>query len=243
MTTNRVIDAVRVRDQLGDPDAKAIFGPFKKVENFVITDSPTMVIEYNTSAMAVWDDPNSTWDGTDLDDKWLDYENENVKTISRIVNTNNIFQWDFQFEDTFGDDNKQITAGFLGSATTATVNTSTQTVNFDIGDVLEIQSAYLDESASTTVISATLNLTTASGTFNLEMSSDGGSNYESVTDGVNKVFTDVGSDLRIKITYEAIQFVTSDSFDLLTSDGLNFIVASGYSDTINLIKCEYTIGE
>jgi hypothetical protein len=218
MTTNRIIDAVRVRDQLGKPDNTAIFGPFRKQEILKARETPTIVITYDTSVGARWDDAGTTWDGPDLNDKWLDYSDSNIRTFSRIVNNDNEFYWNFNQSEQLGDDNKQLTYGFIGSNNTCTIDTTNLQATFTSGQILEIVSAFKDSSSSQVVTAATLNVTIDSGSFDLEMSANGGSNWETVTNNTTHIFTNTGSDLRIRITENN------------TSTG-----------TISLVRCSYVI--
>ena len=214
MTTSRIIDAVRVRDQLGKPDTQALFGPFRRSEKVRIRELPEAIIKYDESIIARWDDADTTWDGTDFDDQWVDYSNTNVRSIEMVNNINNEFYWKFYFNNTLGADNKDVTIGFIGSNNTCTINTIDGQAEFTSGQILEIVSAFKD--STYTVSSATLNITIDSGSFDLEMSADGGSNWETVTNSVAHTFLNTGSELRLRITENN------------TSTGV-----------ISLIKCNY----
>jgi len=54
-----------------------------------------------------------------------------------------------------------------------------------------------------TITQAIITPTISSGTFTLELSADGGSNFETVTSGVLHLFTNTGTDLRFRITESA----------------------------------------
>ena len=88
---------------------------------------------------------------------------------------------------------------FEASATTATWNTGNQRIDFTAGQIAQTEPIFYDAASTDTVSAATLT-TTYTGTLTLEMSADGGSNWESVTSGVAHTFNNTGSDLRVRIT-------------------------------------------
>jgi hypothetical protein len=183
----REFDAIKVKDQLGKPDNIGIFGPFKKTENLLLEEGPCVVQFNDTTGMAIWDSPSTTWDGDDSDDEWDSY-NTAGQAIVRVTNFNNTFIERFCFTTLQGDNN------------TATWDTTNKECTFTAGQVLEIVSAFKDSSSNQTVSSATLSVTSTSGVFDYEMSANGGANWESVILGTEHIFTHSGSDLRIRVT-------------------------------------------
>lgn len=199
----RDFDDIKTKDQLGKPDDIGIFGPFKITENFIIQPLPDAVFSYDFTDVAKWDDADTTWDGVNQDDEWLDYSDANVRTLARVISNNDEFYWNFCYDETLGDDNIQITYGFIDTTTnTCTINTTDLQAEFTSGEVLGLV-AYKDSSALTIVTSATLSTTETSGTYTYEMSADGGSNWQTATIGTQLTFTNTGSDLRIRITENA----------------------------------------
>lgn len=89
---------------------------------------------------------------------------------------------------------------------------------FTSGQIVQTKSIFYDLSGTYTVTQATLTSTEEDGTFLYEMSADGGTNWEEVTNGVSHSFTNTGNDLRIRIT----------------EDGAS-------TGTINKIECTYTV--
>ena len=90
---------------------------------------------------------------------------------------------------------KFIDTYYKASITTATW-TTTGSVTFTSGQIAESQAIDLDNGVIT---KATLNPTVSSGSFDYEMTADG-TNWETVTAGVNHFFTNTGTDLRWRAT-------------------------------------------
>jgi hypothetical protein len=198
----REFDAIKVKDQLGKPDNIGIFGPFKKTETLIAEEQPTVVVHYDLSSnFARWDDPETTWDGTDDNDKWVDYGNPDIESIVRINNFNDEFIWRFTHSDLRDADNQLQGLSFTDSdVTTATEDIDNQEVTFTAGQVWQSKSAFKDSSESQVVSSATLSVTSTSGVFLYELSANGGTNWETVSNNVPHIFTHSGSDLRIRVT-------------------------------------------
>lgn len=152
-----------------------------------IKDRPEVIEELDITEMAVWDNPQTTWDGADTNDEWDSYDSTQ-KTMTRVMNKNNTFSESFDYTFFQGDNN------------TATWDTTNRDCDFTSGQVCEIVSAFKDSSETNTVVSATLNVTVDSGSFDYEMSPNGGLSWDSVSLNVENTFTYQGSDLRIRIT-------------------------------------------
>lgn len=116
-------------------------------------------------------------------------ESARVVTLHSVVNPNNVFREHFR-DTTFRDD----------SETTAVWGTPEGQAVFTAGQIISSKSiAYNDGN----VTKATMMSVVSSGSivdlvFNL--SADGGSNWESVTDSTEHVFSASGIDLRFKMT-------------------------------------------
>lgn len=81
--------------------------------------------------------------------------------------------------------------------TTANWDTVGEEISFTAGQLAQTSSIYLGDTDLVTKATLTVTVT---GTLTLEMSADGGGNWETVTSGVEHTFANTGSDLRIKIT-------------------------------------------
>lgn len=175
-------------------------------ETLLAEEASTIVFQENVAGVAIWDNPNTTWDGADLDDEWgpapddgfvldsglLGVAGENTlgtgggsATIFHITNPRNYFIERFGFDTLV-----------LGTGTQSTAN---KTFSFTAGQTY-IGRAYFDGTSTNTVTSATLTTTETSGTYTYEMSADGGANWQSITLNTSITFTNTGSDLRIRIT-------------------------------------------
>jgi hypothetical protein len=220
MVTQNFQDRLRIKDQLGKPDNLSLFGPFRKKEELLIEEGPIVVIKYDLTDVAKWDDPETTWDGGDLNDQWLDYTRDDVLNIVNIENRNNVFIDRFVITTTYAStDNDFASYSHVDETnTTAAVDTTNREVTFTSGQVLQYLAVFKDASDSPqAVVNATLTVTVDSGGFDFELSADGGSNWETVTNGETHTFTNTGSDLRIRITEN-----------------------NSSTGTITLIKCAYT---
>ena len=132
----------------------------------------------------IWDNADhgvwgsDTWgDGTDT------FEAE---VLAFIKQADNIYTEDF-IDDDFED---------TGTASWST----TGSVTFTSGQIAK--SLSIDKNNGT-IINATLTSTEVSGSFDYEMTADGGSNWESVTSGTAHTFSNTGADLRWRVTENA----------------------------------------
>lgn len=173
-------------------------------EDLLIEECSSIYYNNDTANMAIWDNPDTTWDGGATNDEWDSYSDN--KAIVKVTNPSNKYIERFGFET------------LKNASTTATWSTSNKNVTFTSGQVLVIQNAYYDDNFEKTITTATLSVTIDSGSFDLEMSADGGSNWESVSNNVSHTFTNTGSDLRIRITENAAS-----------------------TGTISLVTCQYTL--
>lgn len=201
-------------------------------ETLLIEEGPTIVRSNDVTGMAIWDNPNSTWDGTGTDDQWDSYNSTSI-TIIHVTNPRNKFIERFAFTD------------LIDSASTGTQDTSAKTYTIDVDEELIIKHAYYNSGSGNDLNDATLSVTAAdTSNFVCTLSADGGSSYESVTLDSQHTFTTSGKNLYIKITNPSplSQFVTSDGYNLVTSDGKNFKISTGSgvsSQAISKVECSY----
>ena len=85
-------------------------------------------------------------------------------------------------------------------ATTATWDNANKWLSFTAGQIGQSTSIRYNDG---TISSATLTATIDSGSFDFYMSADGGTNWESVSNGVTYTFANTGTDLRWKIVENA----------------------------------------
>jgi len=167
---------------------------------------------------------NTTWNGG----FWQDGYNE--EPVNYQIQQGRLTYEEYFYDEDFKDSVNN----------TCTWNTTTKELTFTSGQRYQTTSIFLDSTNQSTVKKATLNYT-GTGTFVLEMSANGGTDWETVENGVEYTFTNTGSDLRIRISTEAYQFVTSDGEDFITSDGENFKVQTGGSGTITYVSCTHSL--
>jgi len=243
----REFDNIKTKDQLGKPDEISIFGPFKMTENFVIEAQPRVVFKRGTADFSKWG--TMLW-GTDnwyyvdasfiLGDGTLGILGTSVLGVTveefveqQVTSYNNTAIVRFLYEDTVDSANFPVTHSFTDSTnTTATQDVANQEVVIDDGEVWTSKSLFKDIDENQIISSATMEVDTTTYLV-LELSADGGSNWETVTNLTEHLFTNTGSDLRARVT---------------TSSGLGFPTAFGtwgvagvISTTITLIKVSYTI--
>lgn len=108
--------------------------------------------------------------------------------------TNNFIQ---QFNNTYTE--YFYDTDFKDAATTATW-TTVSTCTFAAGQIAKSTSIDYNNG---TITAATMTVTITSGTYNLEMTANGGTNWESCTNGVAHTFSNTGTDLRWRITENA----------------------------------------
>lgn len=106
--------------------------------------------------------------------------------VVRVVNPNNTFIERFRditFKDTL--------------ETTATWNTTTFKTTFTSGQILQTEEIFLN---SQTIYSAKPIIDVDNGVIKIELSADGGSNWQEFTNNIEANFTNTGTDLRCKLT-------------------------------------------
>jgi hypothetical protein len=121
-----------------------------------------------------------------------------------VTNPNNIYKESLR-TDTFKDT----------SNTTATWDTTNFRWTFTTGQV--IQTLAISKDATVTITNATLSIESSQitnpGNLTFFLSADGGSNFEQVTNGVNHLFTNTGTELRLKITASGSAQIDVDDSD------------------------------
>lgn len=184
-------DNIKVKDQLGRPDETGI-DVIRKSDTFLIEEEPLVVIKYDTSNAAVYD---TAVYGTDI---YFDYDGAGVRDIDSVSSKNDTFLWRFRYGVELSTDNVVVGWGFTDEDnSTATEDVTTNfRVDFTSGQVWT--SLELFKSSESNIVSAILE-TNETGTLSWEMTADG-TNWESVTLGVEHNFTNVGNDLRARAT-------------------------------------------
>ena len=214
--TNQVKDTQQTQENLNPQNA--VFPILKRhTETLLIEEGPTVIFENDISTYAIWGNAQSTWEGLDNNDKWGTY----TDTTRVIVQVSNAFN---KFIERFAFDTLE------GSLNTSTWDTVNKQVTFSPGLILHIEPAFLDSTASETVTAATLNVT-GTGIQTLELSADGGSNFETVTNNTRHIFTNTGNELQIKITGVG-------TFTWPITFPLTWATTGG---TVTIITCEYEI--
>lgn len=105
-----------------------------------------------------------------------------------------IQQYNNSYTETFFDDD------FKSGSSTATWSNADKWLSFTSGQIGQSLSIDFNNSTITT---ATLTATVSSGSFTYQMTANGGTNWENVTNGVAHTFSNTGTDLRWKITENA----------------------------------------
>lgn len=117
---------------------------------------------------------------------------------------------------------------FVDSTNTdAEVNTSTKSIYFSSGSVFQTEAI----DVGTTLNTATLTTGTFSGSFKMETSNDGKTNWQTILDRTLFSFTNTGTSTYLRITEDAgssgtIQNLTND-FGEITSPALKFVMTEG----------------
>ena len=186
MGNSRVIDAVRVRDQLGRPDDKALFGPFRLNERVRMTEGPSIALKRDVTNDVRWD--VALWDEDNFQET-----HTNSFVVTSITNPNNNFVWRPYFDNTTKGDDYPLTRSLIGDNTTATIDYNVGEATFTAGQRLEIVSAYRDEVTNREVVNATLNVTADDGDFTYMLSADGGKTWGVVENGGTITFAQAGT--------------------------------------------------
>jgi|TARA_Y100000310_G_scaffold103241_1_gene101532 hypothetical protein len=183
-------------DEIGsEPDVNNVVKT--RQESVKIEMGPTQIT--STAIGHVWIAGSSTnaivgtWTGTqDSSQLVVGPTGAGTATVVQVINQNNTFIERFNFT-TFKDATTTATWTGTGSITLTSAEFGLSTTAFTDGST-NITNAKMEIDDDT-------NLT-------LALSSDGGSNFETVTDGVLHNFTNVGTDLRWKITASGNATVT-----------------------------------
>lgn len=184
-------DYLQTKDQLGRPENKALYVK-RSQENLRLIEGPSVIEEDTIGHAWIVGSPTngivgpntSTYDGQ----QQVVGGAGRVVTTKAVVNYNNKFIEKFRWQKCIDTGN-----------TTATIDTSTShEITFTNGEILQSNPVFYN---ADNIVSATINVTgTNTSNLSLQMSSDGGSNWENVTAGTVHIFTNVGQDLRYKVT-------------------------------------------
>jgi hypothetical protein len=231
--TPETFEDVNVKDQLGKPADKGLF-LFRKKEEFEIIQGPTQVYQKNTTTSSIYGlavygtnyymatAPTGFILGSVSGSGVLGLSVLGTiatdDILQHVVNPNNTF-YDFLYTDTFNDT----------TVTTATWASDGE-ISFTSGQIAQTTPVFYDVDGNDIVESATLNVEIDSGTFTLELSANGGTDWETVTSGTPHLFINTGSDLRMKLSITSIGWSASW--------GVWGAIASG---NITGIDCSYTL--
>lgn len=212
-------DDIKIKQQLGTPTGTGFF-IVQKSDTLLMESGPAVVQKVVLNNHFTLDHPtNGVLDSATLQ---LDTGLGTQTSHWSVGNPNNIFRWKFRHPQgsTASTWTGQLDKIGFTSTSTATEDTTTNyRVDFTAGQVWNSQSIYKDPASTQKVSQVLVNLT-KSGTFTIQASSNGGSNWTTVTENT---LTDIpasqqGYDLKLKITEAA--------------------TASGW---ISEIQCEYTL--
>jgi len=172
----------RTRDELGNqPDTSSVRKIFSAPTN--TREGSTIREERDVSSDTIWG--NSTWNGGEWDST---YTNSKIRT--RVDNYNDTWIEEVQNTDFYD----------LTNSTGITWNTTTNIITFAASGVLRTFAVFLDSSNTKSISSAILTVVVDTGSVTLEMSANGGTNWDPVTSGVANVFTNTGSELLVRVT-------------------------------------------
>lgn len=119
--------------------------------------------------------------------------------------------------------------------TTGTIDTSTNVLTLSPNNIWQSRPIYKDPASSTKINTATINITASDTTdFLVEASADGGVNWETCTVGVSHTFTNIGYDLRYRISN-----TLTSSWPTLWGSW----ATGGDTETITAINVPYTLDE
>jgi len=190
-------DHVTTRDQLGRHEDKGFFIK-QSDEVLVVEEGPTLLyIESIGHSFILGSTTNGilgTNTGTEDGQQQVLGEAGRVISGTQVISPNNRAVERFtttNFEDT--------------GSTTADWADTEGTCVFTSGEIAQSLTFAAD---GTTWLKATLTIDDATN-LTLQMSADGGSNWENVTNGTEHVFTNTGTDLRFKLTASGNATITS----------------------------------
>lgn len=175
-------DKRNIKDQMGALPEEYTTGIWVYNELPIIEEGATIFKTDDISGGGlIWGHPTYGLWGTG------EWEAESTNPIVvRVVNPNNTFIEHFrdtQFKDT--------------TNTTATWNTTTFKTTFTSGQIAQTESIFLNNE---TIYSAKPIIDIDSGSITIELSADGGSNWQEFTNNIESNFTNTGTNLLIKLT-------------------------------------------
>ncbi len=197
-------DTAAIRDQLGNDPDETFFLDADYDESVGVEGGPA-IVQGNTYGNS-WIVGSSTNGivgvntGTEGGGQQVVGASGRVLTTVRIVNPNNVFHEHFRDTD-FKDTDEPNTADWNTTLFRIAMHTSDDH-NQAYNTISTFKSIFLNVQ---TIIRATLNATETRWNPNDKiayfLSSDGGSNWEEVTVGIEHVFINQGQDLRIKVVF------------------------------------------
>lgn len=186
------IDSLKVKDQLARPEDKGV--SVKRYTNTVVLETQPFQISKRdiTNSFVLGDATNGVLGAPVIGDGGkqvvLGYDDRDI-TVQRVVNPNNIHKERFRL-DIFNDT----------SVTDADWNTTTMQLEMTTGEVAQSLSIFKNLQ---NVVNAQIDITFETGSSSnvtVQLSPNGGSNWETVTVGTLYSFTNTGQDLRYNIT-------------------------------------------
>ena len=173
--------------------------------NYANVGAATVGMDGKMDEMGVWDKALSAAEITSLynsasglqypfiTDEGFDWGDDTTETqtLSQRTHLNNIYWEDFR-------DNDLVNTG----STTCTVDTTNHQLDFTTGEIYQSESIFKYKTTQITSSRLTIDSSKITNVENLtfELSSDGGSNYETISLGAVHTFTDIGVELLLKIT-------------------------------------------
>lgn len=192
-------DSAAIRDQLGnDPDITFILNSNYN-ETYGMEEGPAIISATTLGHSWICGSDTNGIVGVNLgtEDGFQQVVGSagQVQGVVRVVNPNNTFHEHFRYND-FEDT----------GLTTANWDTSNYEISFTAAEIVQTLSLFLN---IINITNARLDITgTGLANLTLQLSSDGGSNFETVTNGTLHTFTNVGQDLRFKATSSGVATIT-----------------------------------
>lgn len=194
-------DDIKVKDQLGKPDEFGLFGPFKRTEEILVEEGPTVVTQASLVAPVFGFLYDSGEFGM-LGENILGFP-DSTPAIIEVTSPNDTFVWRFRYTSSsdfsaYGD---TVALGMTDlTQTTASEDATTNfRIDFTNGELWTSRPIFKTQDTGITVTTITLG-TTQSGTLAWQATANGGTNWENITVGTTHAFAHPGRDVRIRAT-------------------------------------------
>ena len=160
----------------------------RHTESLLIEEGPTVILFEDIDVIGTFGK------GLLLDNGFRAIMDENTlgditgtETIKHITNPDNKFIERFKFDN------------LKHPSTTGTWSTANGNVTLTSGQIVQVR-AYLDGNNNTTLKTVTVNYKGNNNRLLIEISADGGSNWQTVSKGISSAVTNTGSELFVRIT-------------------------------------------